>query len=132
MLSMTGMGVSIVYGFLAEVGDLKNYAYPKQIQKLAGLNLKENSSGKHKWQTRITKMGRSKLRALLFRATMPMVSKNPEFRNLHKHYTTRVNNTLKKTGPYMFKADQNIVIIRKERRHIQPKEAVRGYEYYKS
>lgn len=96
MLSMLGIGVATVAGFLAEVGDLNNYAHSKQIQKLAGLNLKENSSGKHKGQTTITKRGRHNLRALLFRAIMPLVGKNPVFRELHKYYTTRTNNPLKK------------------------------------
>lgn len=96
MLSMTGIGICTVAGFLSEVGGLNNYSHPKQIQKLAGLNLKENSSGKHKGETRITKRGRPKLRALLFKAIMPIVSKNPEFKELHKYYTTRNNNPLKK------------------------------------
>lgn len=47
MMSIPGVGLVTVAGFLAEVGDLSNYNSPKQIQKLAGLNLKHNSSGKH-------------------------------------------------------------------------------------
>jgi transposase len=37
-----------VAGFFAEVGDLNDYTHPRQIIKLAGLSLKENTSGKHK------------------------------------------------------------------------------------
>jgi len=47
-----------VAGFYSEVGDLNNYRHPKQIQKLAGLNLVENSSGKYKGKTTISKRGR--------------------------------------------------------------------------
>ena len=65
MMTIPGVGIVTVAGFLAEVGNLENYHHPRQIQKLAGLNLKENSSGKHKGQTRITKRGRPRLRALL-------------------------------------------------------------------
>ncbi len=75
MLSIPGVGVTTVAGFLSETGDLNNYSHPNQIRKLAGLNLKENSSGKHKGKTTISKRGRHKLRAILFKAVMPMVSK---------------------------------------------------------
>ncbi len=44
-----------VAGFLAEVGDVRRFESPRQIQKLAGLSLRENSSGKHKGQTTISK-----------------------------------------------------------------------------
>ncbi|MFW5677884.1 MAG: transposase, partial [Acetivibrio ethanolgignens] len=52
--------------------------------------------GKHKGQTTISKRGRSKLRAVLFNAAIPLIAKNPEFRSLHEYYTTRANNPLKK------------------------------------
>jgi transposase len=96
MLSVPGVGVVTVAGFISEIGDLSAYAHPKQIQKLAGLNLKENSSGEHKGRTRISKRGRPKLRALLYRAVRPLVSKNKEFKILHEYYTTRIMNPLKK------------------------------------
>ncbi|NTZ17416.1 IS110 family transposase [Paenibacillus sp. JMULE4] len=96
MLSIPGVGEVTVAGFLAEVGDLNKYDHGQQIIRLAGLNLKENSSGKRKGKTGITKRGRSRLRALLFRCMMPMVAKNEVFKALHKHYTTRSQNPLKK------------------------------------
>ena len=96
MLTIPGVGLITVAGFLAEVGDLSHYKHPRQIQKLAGLNLKENSSGKHKGQTRITKRGRPRLRALLFRCILPLVAKNEDFKALHREYTTRSVNPLKK------------------------------------
>jgi len=96
MASIPGVGMVTVAGFIAEVGNLENYQHPRQIQKLAGLNLKENSSGKHKGQTRITKRGRPRLRALLYKCIMPLVAKNEEFKALHHYYTTRAENPLKK------------------------------------
>lgn len=96
MMLIPGLGLVTVAGFLAEVGDLSKYSHPRQIQKLAGLTLKEYSSGRHKGQTTITKRGRRKLRALLFKAILPMVAKNDEFKALHYYYTTRINNPLKK------------------------------------
>jgi len=96
MLTVPGIGVATVAGFLAEVGDIHNYDHGQQIIRLAGLNLKENSSGKRKGKTGISKRGRSRLRALLFRAVMPMVAKNAAFKALHQYYTTRSQNPLKK------------------------------------
>lgn len=96
LAKIKGLGIVSVAGFLAEVGDISRFAHPKQIQKFAGLNLKENSSGKHKGKTTISKRGRKRLRAILFRAVMPLVAKNEEFRVIHGYYTTRENNPLKK------------------------------------
>ncbi|MGV2941861.1 IS110 family transposase [Mesobacillus sp. LC4] len=96
MLAIKGVGRDTVAGFFAEVGDLQDYSHPRQIIKLAGLSLKENTSGKHKGQTKITKRGRKKLRALLFRVCMIMVAKNQAFKALHTYYTQRPDNPLKK------------------------------------
>ena len=96
MMAIKGIGRDTVAGFFAEVGDLNEYSHPRQIMKLAGLSLKENTSGKHKGQTRITKRGRKKLRALLFRVCMILVAKNSAFKALHAYYTQRPDNPLKK------------------------------------
>lgn len=96
MLTVPGVGVVTIAGFLAEVGDLSGYDHGQQIIRLAGLNLKENSSGKRKGKTGITKRGRSRLRALLFRCMLPLVAHNEEFKALHKYFTTRQDNPLKK------------------------------------
>ncbi|MEG6614815.1 IS110 family transposase [Peptococcaceae bacterium 1198_IL3148] len=96
MLKIKGVGLATAAGFIAEVGDITRFEHPKQVQKLAGLSLKENSSGKHKGRTTISKRGRKRLRALLFQCIMPMVAKNKEFKELHWYYTTREQNPLKK------------------------------------
>jgi hypothetical protein len=76
LLAIKGIGLITVAGFLAEVGDLRRFESPRQIQKLAGLSLREHSSGKHKGQTTISKRGRSKLRAVLFNAVIPLIATN--------------------------------------------------------
>jgi transposase len=96
LLEIKGVGLVTVAGFLSEVGDIRRFNSPKQIQKLAGLALRESSSGKHKGQTTISKRGRARLRAILFQAVMPLVAKNAEFAEIHKYYTTRAKNPLKK------------------------------------
>lgn len=101
LLEIKGIGLKTVSGFLAEVGDIRRFDNPKQLQKLAGLALVEDSSGKHKGQTVISRRGRKRLRYLLFEASMPLVAKNAEFRELHRYYTTREVNPLKKMQSLM-------------------------------
>lgn len=93
--SIKGVGEMTVAGFIAEIGDINNYDHNRQIIKLAGLNLKENSSGQHKGKTTISKRGRPRLRSLLYKVTLPLIRHNKEFNMIHKYYTTRPNNPLK-------------------------------------
>ncbi|MBO4725029.1 MAG: IS110 family transposase [Firmicutes bacterium] len=95
LLAIKGIGIVTVAGFFAEVGDIRRFDSPKQIQKLAGLELKENSSGKHKGRSSISKRGRKRLRKLLFQAVLPMLRSNSEIREVYEYYTTRLKNPLK-------------------------------------
>lgn len=83
LLSIKGVGLITVAGFLSEVGDIRRFNSPKQIQKLAGLELKENSSGKHRGRTSISKRGRKRLRKILFQVMLPMIQNNAEFREVY-------------------------------------------------
>ena len=96
VLEIKGVGMMIIAGFFAEVGDISRFDSLKQIQKLAGLAIRENSSGKHKGESRISKRGRKHLRTVLFQAVLGMVKSNEEFQELHMYYTSRRNNPLKK------------------------------------
>jgi transposase len=96
MIAIKGIGEVTVAAFFAEIGDLKNYTHPDQIIKLAGLNLRLATSGKWKGQTIITKRGRPKLRALLFKVVLPLIAQNVAFKDLHQYFTQRNNNPLKK------------------------------------
>ncbi len=51
LLSIKGVGVVTAASFLGEVGDLARYEDWRQLRKLAGLNLTENSSGDRKGKT---------------------------------------------------------------------------------
>ena len=95
LLAIKGIGIVTVAGFLAEVGDIGRFESPKQIQKLAGLELIESSSGKKKGQTSISKRGRKKLRKLLFQVVLPLIGRNQEFGAIYDYYHTRIQNPLK-------------------------------------
>ncbi|KOP69756.1 transposase [Lysinibacillus sp. FJAT-14745] len=94
--SVPGISDVTIVELLSEVGSLTQYEHPRQLIKLAGLTLRENSSGQHKGQKRISKRGRRKLRALLFRVMMPLLRHNEAFKKLHEYYTTRSINPLRK------------------------------------
>lgn len=96
ILEIRGIGNDILGGVLAELGDISRFDCAKEIQKLSGLGLVANSSGKHEGQTKISKRGRKRLRYWLYQGAMSVVSHADEFREVHTYYTTRAENPLKK------------------------------------
>lgn len=96
MMAIKGLGTTTVALFFAEVGDITKYNHPQQLVNLAGLSLREHSSGKFKGQTTITKRGRRRLRRALYLAIRPLVAHNPIFKALHHYYTKRPEHPLKK------------------------------------
>lgn len=120
LLSIPGVGVVTAASFLGEVGDLGRYEHWKQIQKLAGYNLTENSSGQRTGQTRISKRGRPGLRSLLYQAALILVSKNREFKALYQHFLTRPVNRLQRKQALVavaLKLLRVLYTLGKEKRH---------------
>lgn len=96
LMEIKGIGLITVSGFLAEVGDIKRFDNPKQLQKLAGYAIVADQSGKHNGESRISYRGRKRLRYVLYEAAISVVGKNAEFREIHEYYRTRKKNPLKK------------------------------------
>lgn len=96
LLEIKGIGMITVSGFIAEVGDIKRFDNPKQLQKLAGYAIVANESGKHRGESRISYRGRKRLRYVLYEAAISVIGKNEEFREVHSYYRTREKNPLKK------------------------------------
>jgi transposase len=76
IMSIKGIGPIITAAIIGEVGDLRKYSYARQLQKLAGINLYEISSGKQRGQRHITKRGRHLLRKMLFYAAINVTKKD--------------------------------------------------------
>ena len=91
-----GIGMATAISFVAEVGDIRRFKSAKQVQKYAGLALRENSSGKHKGLSKISKRGRKKLRTILFRTAIPLIGLNEKFSSIYNYYIERKDNPLKK------------------------------------
>lgn len=94
LLSVPGVGIVAVAGFLGEIGDPAAYQDWRQLRKMAGLDLAENSSGQHRGRKRISKRGRPYLRCLLYQVSLTLIVHNPEFKALYHHFRTRQNNPL--------------------------------------
>ena len=93
--SVPGIGDATIVDLLSEVGSFSHYEDPRQLIKLAGLTLRENSSGQHQGRKRISKRGRKRLRNVLFKVIVPLIRHNEAFKRLHEYYTTRQQNPLR-------------------------------------
>lgn len=96
LVEISGINYISVIGIIAETGDLRNYEHAKQVIKMSGLSLKENSSGQKKGKKHISKRGRSKLRRNLKQIGISLVKNNSFFLQLHNYYTTQRDNKLSK------------------------------------
>lgn len=94
LTSIPGVGMISAAAFIAEISNPDNYDNYKQIQKKAGLNLKENSSGQHKGKTTISKRGRPTLRQLMYQIAFVAVAKNQEMKAVYEYLITRPQNPL--------------------------------------
>ena len=97
--------------FLGEIGDPMRFDHPRQICKMAGYNLIENSSGKNKSRTVISKRGRKNLRSVLYQMAMTMVAVNHEMKELYRYLKTRPNNSLKKKQALVVISKKIITVI---------------------
>jgi transposase len=97
--------------FLGEIGDPLRFDHPRQISKMAGYNLIEDSSGKNKSGTVISKRGRKNLRNVLYQMAMTMVAVNNEMKELYRYLKTRENNALKKKQALVVISKKIITVI---------------------
>ena len=94
IMSIKGIGPIITAAIIGEVGDLRKYNCAQQLQKLAGINLYEISSGMQRGQRHITKRGRHLLRKMLYYAALNVTKKG---RILHDTYNKHLKKGMTKT-----------------------------------
>lgn len=95
LTSVPGVGDVIAASFIAETGDLDRFEDWKQLRKLAGLNLVEQSSGQHKGKTKISKRGRPGLRRLVYLIGDKGMLVSPEMMAFYQYLRHRPENSLK-------------------------------------
>ncbi|MGP4108337.1 transposase [Virgibacillus sp. L01] len=94
--SIRGVSENQAAELLAETGPLPQYGHPRQLIKLAGLTLRDDSSGDREGEKRLSKRGRKALRALLFRMVTTILPNNEAFKDIYQYYVNRPENPLKK------------------------------------
>lgn len=111
VLGIPGIGIITAGSLLGEIGDPLRFDNPRQISNMAGYNLVEDSSGKNKSGTVISRRGRKNLRSILYQISLTMVSTNKEMKELYKYLKTRKNNALKKKQALIVIAKKVITVI---------------------
>ena len=96
LLSIKGIGVVTLAACLGELGDPIRFESPRQMSRMAGYNLVEDSSGKNKSGTKISKRGRKNLRSVLYQMALTMVATNDEMKQLYHYLKTREKSPLRK------------------------------------
>lgn len=111
ILSIPGIGIITAASFLGNTGDPLRFAHPRQVSKLAGYNLTEDSSGENKSKTTISKRGRKQLRNVLYQMARTTVAVNAEMKELYRYLKTRPVNPLKKKQALVVISKKMITII---------------------
>jgi len=111
ILSIPGVGIITAASFLGNTGDLLRFTHPRQISKLAGYNLIEDSSGENKSKTTISKRGRKQLRNVLYQMARTTVAVNPQMKTLYHYLKARPRNPLKKKQALVVISKKMITII---------------------
>jgi transposase len=94
ILSLKGIGPVTAAGLIGEVGDFAKFGTIAEVLKLAGLDLYEVSSGKHRGKLRISKRGRPLMRKLLYLAALSTVRKGGA---MHEWYQRALGRGMVKT-----------------------------------
>lgn len=87
--SIKGIKEISAAAIIAEVADFMAFRGTKEVEKLAGLNLFEISSGKHSGEKHISKRGRPLLRKTLFFITLNLVRKNGVFHHEYQNHRSK-------------------------------------------
>ncbi|MEK6743789.1 MAG: IS110 family transposase [Nitrospirota bacterium] len=108
ILSLKGIGPVTAAGLIGEVGDFTKFGTISEVMKLAGLDLYEVSSGKHRGKLRISKRGRPLMRKLLYLAALSAVRKDGV---MHAWYQRALSRGMKKTKALVAVSRKLLVLI---------------------
>ncbi len=111
LLSIKGIGIVTLAVCLGELGDPTRFDSPRQMSRMAGYNLVEDSSGKNKSGTKISKRGRKNLRSVLYQMALTMVATNDEMKQLYHYLKTREKSPLRKMQALIVVSKKILVII---------------------
>ena len=111
LLTIKGIGIVTLAACLGELGDPTRFDNPRQMSRMAGYNLVEDSSGKNKSGTKISKRGRKNLRSVLYQMALTMVATNDEMKELYNYLKTREKDPLRKMQALIVVSKKILTII---------------------
>lgn len=111
ILSIPGIGIVSAASIFGEIGDPLRFEHPNQINRMAGYNLVEDSSGQNQSRTVISKRGRKNLRNILYQIALVMVARNNEMKELYRYLKNRPDNPLKKKQALVVISKKAVTII---------------------
>jgi len=118
--SLKGVSDKMAALFIAETRALKHVTHYKQIQKMAGTNLRLNTSGCYRGRNRISHLGNSRLRWVLFMMAKETAKYVPEVRIKYLKRQLNKRNYLKNTIACTSRVLQLIMSLTKEERVYKP------------
>ena len=111
LLTIKGIGVVTLAACLGELGDPTRFENSRQMSRMAGYNLVEDSSGKNKSGTKISKRVRKNLRSVLYQMALTMVATNEEMKELYHYLKTREKDPLRKMQALIVVSKKILTII---------------------
>ena len=111
LLTIKGIGIVTLAACLGELGDPTRFDNPRQMSRMAGYNLVEDSSGKNKSGTKISKRGRKNLRSVLYQMALTMVATNDEMKELYNYLKTRKKDPLRKMQALIVVSKKILTVI---------------------
>ena len=111
LLTIKGIGIVTLAACLGELGDPTRFDNPRQMSRMAGYNLVEDSSGKNKSGTKISKRGRKNLRSVLYQMALTMVATNDEMKELYNYLKTREKDPLRKMQALIVVSKKILTVI---------------------
>jgi transposase len=84
--SIKGLGDMTIATIISEVGDFTRFNNAHELEKFTGLNLVENSSGKHYGIKRISKIGNEHLRCALYFGVLRMIKKGGAYYEVYQKH----------------------------------------------
>lgn len=96
--TIPGVGPVVAVHLLGRLGDVRQYEHPRQIVKMAGMNLTHNSSGHKDGKRHLSKRGSALMRATVYQAALSVVRSDPTMRAIYQELRTKDKDPLTGTA----------------------------------
>ncbi|MHB1865791.1 MAG: IS110 family RNA-guided transposase [Candidatus Saccharimonadales bacterium] len=98
MLTIPGVGPVIAVHLLGRLGDVRQYEHPRQVVKMAGMNMTHNSSGTKDGKRHLSKRGSALIRATVYQAALSVIRADPAMRAIYDELRTKAQSPLNGTS----------------------------------